>query len=118
MFGGGGGGVLDRGKSEIKDMAGHEIDKTIEDGRRGRKGDGGKGDWGTAVNKNVKSEAAFQTSEKNEEKEEAELLAEPRNEGRNLKKMEATEYSGQRTKPACCLIFNRIISAPEFHTFI
>lgn len=114
----GGGRAPDRGKREIKDTAGHEIDKTIGDGRKGRKDDGGKGDWGTAVNINVESEVALQTSEKNEGKEEGELMEEPRNEGRNFRKMEAAENSGRRAKPACCLIFNRIIFAPAFHSFI
>lgn len=40
----GGEGAPDRGKSKIKDTAGHEIDKTIEDRRRGRKDDGENGD--------------------------------------------------------------------------
>lgn len=114
----GGGRAPDRGKSEIKDTAGHEIDKTIGDGRRGRKDDGGRGDWGTAVNINVESEVAFQTSEKNEGIEEGELMDEPRNQGRNLREMEAAENSGRRAKPAYCLIFNRIILAPAFPSFI
>lgn len=80
-----------QGKSEIKDTAGHEIDKMIGDGRRGRKDGGRKGDWGTAVNINVESEVAFQTSEKNEGKKEGEIMDEPRNEGRNLRKMESAE---------------------------
>lgn len=113
----GGGRAPDREKSEIKDMAGHEIDKTIGDGRRGRKDDGGKGGWGTAVNINVESEVAFETSERNEGKEEGELMDEPRNEGRNLGKMKAAENSGRRAKPACCLIFNRIILGFFFNLF-
>lgn len=44
-------------------------------------------------------------------------MVEPRNEGRNLRKMEAAKNSGRRAKPAC-LIFNRIIFAPAFHSFI
>lgn len=87
-------------------------------GGGGRKDDGGRGDWGTAVNINVESEVAFQTSEKNEGIEEGELMDEPRNGGRNLREMEAAENSGERAKPACCLIFNRIILAPAFPSFI
>lgn len=63
-----GGSAPDKGKSEIKDTASHEIDKTIGDGRRGRKNYGGKGDWVTAVNINVEREVTFQTSDKNEPK--------------------------------------------------
>lgn len=45
-------------------------------------------------------------------------MHEPRNEGRNLRKKEAAENGGRRAKPACCLIFNRIIFSPAFNSVI